>query len=213
VLTLPTVLNGLGTAGHTIGIELSSTGGAGSISVAAGSSLYATSYNTTGGVDAVSTSTADGANLGAKNLTLGGKTTAISVNVPTNNSATFFDVNGTVVVRSTAAGNFTLTAQYLINGVATGPIYSIDVSPAGVGTLTLPTQFTSLVAGQSVAIQLSTPGSAQFNLDADTLSVIAHNSVPSVGTPEPASLSLACMAALAFGGAAYRRRRQNKAAV
>jgi hypothetical protein len=213
VLTLPTQITGLGTTAHTIGIQLSSSSGAGSISVAAGSSLYATSYNSTGGAPSVSVATNNGTSLGNHNLTSGGLLTAISTVVPTASSPTFWDVNGSVMFTNTAPTNSTLTAQYVVNGVATGPTFSVTLAANGVGTFSMPTQFAALTAGTSVAIQLSTPGSADFNIDADNLSLVAHNRNPSVGTPEPASLSLAVMAAMAFGAAAYRRRKNGKVVV
>jgi len=207
VLSLPTQLTGLGTAAHTVGIQLTSSGGFGSISVASGSTLYATSYNNTGGSPSVTAATANGQNLGNQNLSLGGTLTAIALTVPTAITPTFWDVNGSIMLSSSQAGNQSLTAQYLVNNVATGPIFSLTLPGNGVATFSLPTQFAALTAGTSVAIQLSTPGTAIFNIDADTLTLVAHNQNPSVATPEPASLSLALMAAMAFGGAAYRRRK------
>jgi hypothetical protein len=214
VLTVPTQIStGLGTTAHTIGIQLSSSSGAGSISVQAGSSIYATSYNSTGGTPSVSVATNSGANLGGHNLTSGGFLTAISTVVPTASSPTFWDVNGSLMFTNVSPDAQTLTAQYLVNGVAQGPIFSVALAANGVGAFSMPTQFAALTAGTSVAIRLSTPGSPEFNIDADSLSLVAHNRNPSVGTPEPASMSLAVMAAMAFGAAAYRRRKNGKVAV
>jgi len=211
VLALPTQISGLGTSGHPIGLQLSSTSGAGSISVLAGSSIYATSYNSIGGVPSAALAQTNGTNLGPQNLAFGATLDAITLVAPASNNPSFWDVNGSIMVSSSAVGSQNLTAQYQVNGVLTGPVFSLTLPNNGVSTFSLPTQFTSLLAGSTVGIQLSTTGSANFNLDADSLTLVGHNRTPSVGTPEPASLSLAAMATMAFGAAAYRRRKNKKA--
>ncbi len=85
----------------------------------------------------------------------------------------------------------------------------------GVSTFSLPTQFASLTPGSTVTLQLSSVGfdTPNINIESSTLSLISHNQNPQVSTPEPASMSLAAMAAMAFGAAAYRRRKQGKVEV
>ena len=213
VLTLPTQISGLGAGAHQIGIELKGNG-AGSITVASGSSIYATSYNSTGGSPSVVGATVANQNTtGDHSLLFGGTLTAISATVPVGaTSPTFWDVNGSIMFHdvSGSASPMSLIAQYLVNGIAQGPSYTVNFGANGLGAFSMPTQFASLIAGQSVAIQLTAGGSVDFAIDSDSLSLVAHNQNPSVATPEPASLSLAAMAMMAFGAAGYRRRKNNK---
>ena len=214
VLTLPTQLSGLGTGANQIGIRLSSTGGVDSIQVAPGSSIYATSYNTNGGINSASGAAAANQNLGpVAGLPVGGTKDTVSVVVPvTPNTPSFWDVSGSIMLSSSVAGSQSISAQYVVNGIAQGPLYSLTLPGNGVATFNLPTQFSSLTTGQSVLLRLSTPNnSGNFNIDSNSLSLISHNLGPVVGTPEPASMSLAAMALMAFGGAAYRRRKAAKA--
>jgi len=215
VLSLPTQLSGLGTGANQIGIQLSSTGGVDSIQVAPGSSIYATSYNTNGGINSATGATAANQNLGpVAGLPVGGTKDTVSVIVPpTPNTPSFWDVSGSIMLSSSVAGSQSVSAQYVVNGIAQGPLYSLTLPGNGVATFNLPTQFPSLTTGQSVLLRLSTPNnSGNFNIDSNSLSLISHNLGPVVGTPEPASMSLAAMAIMAFGGAAYRRRKAAKAA-
>jgi hypothetical protein len=213
VLNLPTQLGGLGTGSNEIGIQLTSTGGANSISVGTGSSIYATSYNTAGGVDTASGATAQNQLLGARNTILGGFLDTVSIVVPTTpNTPSFWDLQGSIMLSSTQANSQSISAQYLVNGVANGPTFTLTLPGNGVATFSMPTQFAALTTGQNIVLRLSTPNnSGNFTIDANSLSLVSHNLGPAVGVPEPASMSLATMAVMAFGAAAYRRRKNAKA--
>jgi hypothetical protein len=212
VLTLPTQLSGLGTGSHQIGITLG--GAAGSVSVAAGSSLYATSYNATGGVNSATGVTAANQLIGFQPIIGGGTLQDVAlVTVPvTPNTPTFWDANGSISILNNIGTAAAIAAQFAINEVGVGPLYDITLPANGVSTFSLPTQFASLTPGSKLSLQLSSVGfaTANINIESSTLSLISHNQNPAASTPEPASMSLAAMAAMAFGAAAYRRRKQGR---
>ena len=212
VLTLPTQLSGLGTGSHQIGIQLG--GAAGTVSVAAGSSLYATSYNASGGVNSATGVTAANQITGFQPIIGGGTLQDVAfVTVPvTPNTPTFWDANGSISIFNNIGTATAIAAQYAINEINVGPIYSLTLPGNGVSTFSLPTGFASLTPGSKLSLELSSVGfaTANINIESSTLSLVSHNQNPTAATPEPSSMSLAFMAVVAFGAAAYRRRKQGR---
>jgi hypothetical protein len=117
----------------------------------------------------------------------------------------------------------TITAQYVIggtngvfsDGTPVGPVFTTVLSGAAgsVAELYMPDQIAAslLPAGTSLAVMLVDAGDpTKLTIEADSLTLIAHNSVPNAATPEPASMSLAAMAMMAFGAAAYRKRKAGR---
>ncbi len=203
---------------HTIGIQITDTGGAG-ISIGAGSTISATAYKTSGGAPSATGQKAANQNLGSdQNLTFLGSMTAVQLTIPalSANGATFYDANASIMLSSFNGSAASFSAQYMDGTTPLGPIFTLNLPANGVANFSLPEQFStaSLTPGTTLSVLLSAVGgSAVFNLDADTLTLVAHNNVPGVSTPEPASLSLAAMAAMAFGAAAYKKRKSSKVQV
>jgi hypothetical protein len=215
VVTLPTQLSGLGTGPHTVGISLTGTGGATSIQVAAGSSISATSYAATGAVNSATGITASNQLTGFQPIIGGGTLPDVAfVTVPTTpNTPTFWDANGSINILNNVGTAVAIAAQYAINETGVGPLYTLTLPGNGVSTFSLPTQFASLTPGSNLSLQLSSIGfaTANINIESSTLSLVSHNQNPTVvAAPEPASMSLAAMAAMVFGAAAYRRRKQGR---
>jgi hypothetical protein len=223
LVAVPSVLSVAAGSTNTIGIQVTDTGGAG-ITIGAGSTISATAYNNSGGAKSATTATAANQQLGNQNLSFGGMLTPISVNVPTasTNGVGFYDVNASIMLSAGQTTPSTFTAQYMENGVTPlGPVFTITLpgnplgGPGAVATFSLPEQFSAaqLTPGTALSVLLTSTGSSSFNVDADTISLVAHNFVPGVSTPEPASLSLAAMAAMALGAAAYKKRKSSKVQV
>ena len=230
MLALPSQLTGLGAGTHTIGIQVS--GASGLFSVGAGSSLSATSYNAASGVNSTTAAQVNNAGIGFQSASLNASFIpqaqnppgAFFVTVPVNGTpASFYDANAVLMFSGTAQQTLpvTISAQYLINGTVansftdgtlTGPTFTTVLAAGAnsVATLYMPEQFAALTSGKTLAVMLTVNGATDWNIDADSLTLIAHNNVPNAATPEPASMSLAAMAMMAFGAAAYRKRKAGR---
>jgi hypothetical protein len=230
MLSLPTQLSGLGAGAHNISINVS--GAAGLYTIGTGSSLSATSYNATGSTNSATATQIANAGLGVQQGTFGGAfvpnggTPAFFVRAPASGSTVgFYDANAVLMLLNPAGTGTanTITAQYVIggtNGVFTdgtpvGPVFTTVLSGAAgsVAELYMPDQIAAnlLPAGTSLAVMLIDTGDpTKISIEADSLTLIAHNSVPNAATPEPASMSLAAMAMMAFGAAAYRKRKAGR---
>lgn len=218
LMALPTQLSLAAGSTHTIGINITDNSGLG-ISVKAGSTISATAYNTSAGVaSAVGAHNENQLPIAPINIPLGGTAASgLTLTVPTSTNNTFYDVNASFMLLSGVSTNPKVFAQYTVtdalgNATPIGQQFSLNLATTNnTTTFSLPEQFAAatLIAGRTLGVQFSTPdASATFTIEADSITLIAHQQVPTIATPEPASLSLAAMAALAFGGAAYRKRRK-----
>jgi len=218
LMALPTVVSLSGGTTHTIGVRISDPSGGGII-VKAGSTLSVTPYNSFGGTASAVAATPNTNFMVGQTFSpgIGGGTGVLgTVTVPTSSNTTFWDANASLMLLNTSGAAFptSLTAQYTINGTGTGTLFNLTL-PAGAttGTFYMPEQFATLTAGAALGVQILANSSSQFVLEASSLTLVAHQQVPTVAAPEPASMSLAAMAAMAFGAAAYRKRRSAKVPV
>jgi hypothetical protein len=215
LMSMPTQLSLTAGTTHTIGININDVSGLG-ISVKAGSTMSATAYNTSGG-----TASAVGAKLQSNpnstiSTSIGFNTdSGLALPVPASTNNTLWDAVASLMIRNQDAGAAALQAQFTINGTGIGSVFNLTLPATtnGYATIFMPQQFTpaQLPVGQNLGVQFIGIANSDFTLESASINLIAHQQVPTVvGTPEPASLSLAAMAALSFGAAAWRRRRSAK---
>lgn len=213
LMSLPTQLT-LSAGTHTIGFAVTDNSGLG-INVKAGSTISATAYNNSGGTSAVGVTNANQFPNPNNPLSIpfgGTAPSGLTVVVPPTTNATLFDANASFMILSQGAAS-QITAQFTLNNALIGQVFTLDLGATGTtSTLSMMQQFASLTSGGTLGIQFGANGSATLIVEADSLALVAHQQVQTVGVPEPASLSMAAMAALAFGGAAYRKRRNAKKA-
>jgi len=214
LMALPTQLS-LAPGAHNISLQLTDTSGLGLI-VKAGSTISATPYNTSGG-----TASAVGASVNNTfvnpnpiNLSIDNPSgNLIQLTVPTGSNISFWDATASLMLNNLTGNTNVLQAQYTINNVGTGQIFNLTLPASSVATLYMPEQFAALTAGATLGIQVTSSSSASFNIESGSINLIGHQGVPTVAVPEPASMSLAAMAAMAFGAAAWRKRRSAKVVV
>jgi hypothetical protein len=214
VMSLPSQISLAAGSTHTFGIQISDVSGLG-MTIKSGSTLSVTPYNTSGGTASAVGISGTVANQAITTAALGNPTpTNLQVTVPTTSNNTLWDAAASLMIFNNDASLRTLQAQYSVNGTGVGTLFNVTLPASGVATLFMPEQFAAaaLTAGTPLGI-LFTGNNASginFTLEAGSISLVAHQQVPTVGVPEPASMSLAAMAAMAFGAAAWRKRRSAK---